>query len=143
MNTSSNASDAPEQQGSAPSSARPHQANALPSLSATVRDLAAQATWFNGDGRMRGTRDPADIKHDNTRLAGFGAHALAQAAIRAGAWSPKNRLSLDLSTGPEPESALRHLATWLRHTADSLGLNYEEIDVQAHRDYLTQVRDNR
>jgi hypothetical protein len=139
MSTNSTVADTQEHPNQTPTGGLLHQAHVLPPPITTVRDLARQGAWFDGDRRMRGTREPDDVKHDNTRRAGFGAHALAQTAIRTGVWSPKDRTNR-LSAGPAPATVLKDLLTYLHHTADSLGLDYEEIDVQARRDYLGHLR---
>lgn len=91
-----------------------------------VERLAA-ADW-NGDGKPRDGREPADLRHNNTRFAGFGVAALAAYAERVG--------GID---GEPAEQVIRDLLADLRHLADALGEDFDYLAERAEERYREEV----
>lgn len=94
-----------------------------------LRDLLA---WFDGDGEMRYCDSVEDGRHDNSRRAGFAALAVLSYAVRTGLLNDRN--------DEEPATAIGDLLGDLRHLADSLGLDYTELDRRGKSHYVPELR---
>ena len=77
----------------------------------SVRELADLA--WDGDGRARETYDPADLRHNNARRAGFALTALTAYAERVGCGNEAT------------ESTIRDLLADIRHLGDALGIDLD------------------
>lgn len=88
--------------------------------------------FYDGDGEMRYHAAPADVTHDNGRRAGFAITGLVAYARRTGLLSRGN--------DEDPETAFGDLLADLRHLADALGVDYDEIDEHGQVHYEAELR---
>ncbi|WP_142065349.1 hypothetical protein [Pseudonocardia kunmingensis] len=88
--------------------------------------------WYDGDARMRYDGTAAGARHDNGRRAGLAAFAALAFAVRAGLLSPRN--------DEAPATAIGDLLADLRHLADSLGLDYADLDTRGEDHYRHELR---
>lgn len=109
--------------------ARPAPAPGVPVTGASqLRSLLA---WYNGDGEMRYRDTVEDGRHDNARRAGFAALAVFAYAGRVGAINGLN--------DEDPETVISDLLGDLRHLADSLGLDFAELDRRGRGHYEPEL----
>lgn len=104
----------------------------------TIRELADLRAWFNGDGKMRYDESIESVRHDNTRRAGFAAHAVTQFAIRTAHWVPKgakNSKYAGANDSSEFEPVLCEMFAALLHLCDATGLDFDECVERGRRYY--------
>ncbi|MGW4527813.1 hypothetical protein [Amycolatopsis sp. NPDC004378] len=109
--------------------ARPAPAPDVPVTAASqLKNLLA---WYQGDGEMRYGYTVEDDRHDNGRRAGFAALAVFAYAHRVGAINDVN--------DEDPETVISDLLGDLRHLADSLGLDFAELDRRGRGHYEPEL----
>lgn len=109
--------------------ARPAPAPDVPVVAAS--QLKTLSASLRGDGEMRYGDDVEDDRHDNGRRASFAALAAFAYAGRVGAVSGVN--------DEEPATVLSDLLGDLRHLADSIGLDFAELDRNGRDHYDAEL----
>ncbi|MCP2097482.1 hypothetical protein LV78_005472 [Actinosynnema pretiosum] len=99
----------------------------------TVSRLKDLLDWYDGDGRMRYGDSAEDVVHDNGRRAGFATRAVVSYAEHTGLLNDHN--------DEYPATAIADLLGDLRHLADSLGLDYAELDHRGQDHYVSELHD--
>lgn len=99
----------------------------------SVSQLKELVSWYDGDGGMRYGDRVEDIRHDNGRRAGFAVGAVLAYAERTGLLSDRN--------DEDPATVLGDLLGDLRHLADSLGLDFAELDRRGTNHYVSELND--
>lgn len=97
-----------------------------------VSQLKELLAWYDGDGEMRYHDTVEDGRHDNGRRAGFAAIAVLVYAARTGLLNDRN--------DEEPTTVLGDLLGDLRHLADSLGLDFGELNGHGEFHYEPELR---
>ncbi|GAB3162157.1 hypothetical protein GCM10027258_80620 [Amycolatopsis stemonae] len=87
--------------------------------------------WYEGDGEMRYGDIVEDGRHDNGRRAGFAALAVLAFAYRVGAINDRN--------DEDPATVIGDLLADLRHLADSLELDFDELDRRGLGHYVPEL----
>lgn len=109
--------------------ARP--APAPPTPVEAVSQLQDLLDWYDGDGDMRYRDTVADGSHDNGRRAGFAAAVVVGYALLTGQLSDVN--------DEEPATVFSDLCGDLRHLADSLDLDFAELDDRGDFHYMAEL----
>lgn len=99
----------------------------------SVSRLKESVSWYDGDGGMRYGGRGEDIRHDNGRRAGFAVGAVLAYAERTGLLSDRN--------DEDPATVIGDLLGDLRHLADSLGLDFSELDRRGTNHYVSELND--
>jgi hypothetical protein len=100
----------------------------------SISALAVLAGWLDGAGRMAHGDTDTDHRHDNTRRAGFAAHALVQYAITTGRWSPAGHDDEQIT------AALVGLLGDLRHLCDAVDVDYRHVASAARSLHQRELR---
>ena len=90
--------------------------------------LDLDPAWFVGDGTLRASLAPEDVRHDNTRRAGRAARAVLSFAADE-RWYEDER----------PSVPIQVLLGDLMHLCDSLGIDYDEIHGYAEAAYSQEI----
>ncbi|MFI6029484.1 hypothetical protein [Amycolatopsis magusensis] len=109
--------------------ARPAPAPDFPVTAAS--QLENLLAWYAGDDEMRYGYTVEDDRHDNARRAGFAALAVFAYAHRVGA--------INAANDEDPETVISDLLGDLRHLADSLGLDFAELDRRGRGHYEPEL----
>ncbi|HET6285724.1 MAG TPA: hypothetical protein VFG15_03100 [Amycolatopsis sp.] len=98
---------------------------------AKVSQLNSLLTWYVGDGTLRYGNTVSNGQHDNRRRAGFAAIAVVAHAVGTG--------SLSRHHDEDPGTVISDVLGNLRHLADSLDLDYDDLDRRGLSSYAHEI----